>query len=246
MSSSNSYTGNPVRRLDHWPCQQLLLIGRLSKQSFRACGYRVYSYYMKHLNWLWEGLHLRSSLSSFSFFCIFLFSNKLLHNIKCVPGLILDFEDTLTIKALGGAYGALPPLVTVGTLGGAHDEPLYLEPLTSPVGLSARSGDSGLSAKYWSLEKINSEILAVMFKICPLFLNVSFINSCNLLSFKNIVSKYKASFEKILPFYMYFFWPASMLSVLNVCLVPRKVRRGRQISRTGVNREFGAATGCWE
>lgn len=68
----------------------------------------------------------------------------------------------------------------------------------SPLGLSARSGDSGLSAsaKYWSLEKINSEILAVMFKICALFLNVSFISSCNLLSFKSIVSKYKASVEK--------------------------------------------------
>lgn len=136
--------------------------------------------------------------------------------------------------------------MTVGTLGGAHDAPLYLVPLKSPLGLSARSGDSGLSAKYWSLEKINSEILAVMFKICALFLNVSFTNSCNLLTFKNIVSKYKASFEKILLFYMYFFWPASMLSVLNVCLVPGKVRRGRQISRTGANREFGAASGCWE
>lgn len=44
--------------------------------------------------------------------------------MKCVPGVILDFEDTLTIKALGEAYSALPPLVTVGTLGGAHDAPL--------------------------------------------------------------------------------------------------------------------------
>ena len=126
MSSANSYTGNPVLRLDHWPCQQLLLFGCLSKQSFSACGYRVYSYYMKHLNWLPEGLHLRSSLFSFSLFCIFLLSNKLLHNIKCVPGLILDFEDTLTIKAMGGAYGGLTPLMTVGTLEGLMMHPSTL------------------------------------------------------------------------------------------------------------------------
>lgn len=52
-----------------------------------------------------------------------------------------------------------------------------LVPVKSPLRLSARSWDSGLiaRAKYWSLEKINSEILAVVFKICALFLKVSFI-----------------------------------------------------------------------
>lgn len=139
MSSSNSYTGKLVCRLDHWPCCQLLFFRCLSKQNFRASGYRVYSYYMKHLNWLWKGLHLRSSLSSFSFFCIFLFSNKFLYDIKCVPGLMLDFEDPLTIKALGEA----------------QDAPLSLVPVKSPLRLSARSWDSDLiaRAKYWSLEK---------------------------------------------------------------------------------------------
>lgn len=74
---------------------------------------------------------------------------------------MLDFEDPLTIKALGEA----------------QDAPLSLVPVKSPLRLSARSWDSGLiaRAKYWSLEKINSEILAVMFKICALFLKVSFI-----------------------------------------------------------------------
>lgn len=70
-----------------------------------------------------------------------------------------------------------PLLVAIGTLRVAHDAPLSLVPLKSPLRLSARSWDSGLSAsaKYWTLEKINSKILAVMFKICALFLNVSFI-----------------------------------------------------------------------
>lgn len=147
MSSSNRYIWNPLMcRLDHCLCSLVIFL----------CGCRGYSYYIKNWKYLWEGFPLGLPLPSFSSsFWIFLISNKAFFEGNWEPGLMLDLEDTLIA-------GRGSPQCTPLWLWRAH---FCYQP-----GPGLR-----VSGKYCSLGKINSEALAIKFKICALFLNASFI-----------------------------------------------------------------------